>query len=149
MIIKCSLGGCVKEKDICCMSCDEKESCDGFCFDEPSTDKPGCGGAIFESDNLVEVFKTTVAAVIQSIADLCKSKKDLEEKEKSLKSQLKDAMERNSVKSFSNDVLKITYIAATKAVSIDSKVLKEKYPQIAAECSKSSNKSAYVKVELK
>lgn len=147
-MIKCTVGGCTKNKDICCQSCDEKESCNGACVDKPSTDDSGCGSAVFESSNSVELFQNAAATVIKSITDICKAKKDLEEKEKSLKSQLKEAMERNGVKSFSNDVLKITYIAATKAVSVDSKVLKEKYPAIAAECSKTSPKAAYVKVEL-
>ena len=133
-MITCNLGGCIKEKEICCQSCDERAGCSGYCNDT--------------ADNGIEVFKTTAEVVIQSITDICKAKKDLEEQEKDLKYQLKDAMERHDIKSFNNDVLKITYIAATKAVTVDSKKLKAQYPQIAAECSKISPKAAYVKVEL-
>ena len=60
-----------------------------------------------------------------------------------------DAMEEYGVKMFDNDLLKVTYIAATTATSIDSAKLKKKYPAIAEECSKTSAKSAYVKVEIK
>lgn len=147
-MIKCELDGCIREKDICCQSCDETLTCNGSCSETPSNDNTGCGSAIFESDNRLEVFQITAATVIQNIVNVCKEKKDLEEREKSIKIQLKDAMERHSVKSFSNDILKITYIAETTAVTIDSKKLKEKHPQIAVECSKPSFKSAHVKVEL-
>ncbi|SDF77712.1 hypothetical protein [Sporomusa acidovorans] len=142
-MIKCQ-NECPKEKGkVCCSQCEFNTDCDDLCELEPND----CGCAVLESTP--DVFQTAEAAVIQSIADLCKFKKDLEEKEKDLKSQLKDAMERHSIKSFNNDVLKITYVAGTSAVSIDSKALKAKYPQIAAECSKTSTKAAYVKVELK
>lgn len=148
-MIKCNNGGCVKDKDICCQSCDETSYCKGVCIDQPSNDDSGCGEAVFEDNNPVEVFQNAAATVIKSIANICKAKKKLEEQEKNFKSQLLDAMERHNIKSFNNDVLKITYVAGTTAISIDSKKLKEKYPQIVAECSKTSNKSAYVKVELK
>jgi hypothetical protein len=147
-MIKCNNGGCVKDKDICCQSCDEIKICKGACIDKPSTDDSGCGEAVFESNDPVAVFQSSAATVINDIAEIFKAKADLDEKEKSLKAQLKEAMERNGVKSFSNDVLKITYVAATIAASLDSKALKSKYPAIAAECTKTSPKSSYVKVEL-
>lgn len=147
-MIKCNNGGCVKDKDICCQSCDEIKICNGACIDTPSTDDSGCGEAIFEPNKTLAVFQTSAAAVIKDITDICKAKKDLDEKEKSLKTQLLTAMEKHGVKSFNNNVLKITYMAATSAITVNSKLLKEKYPAIAAECSKPSPRAAHVKVEL-
>jgi hypothetical protein len=58
-------------------------------------------------------------------------------------------MEAYGIKKFTSDILNITYVAATKAESVDSTKLKAKYPAIAAECVKVSNRKAYIKVELK
>lgn len=58
-------------------------------------------------------------------------------------------MENCNIKKFESDILNLTYVAETTATSIDSAKLKKKYPDIAAECSKTSKKSAYVKVVVK
>jgi predicted phage-related endonuclease len=58
-------------------------------------------------------------------------------------------MELHGVKKFESDVLNLTYIAATTATSVDSKKLKADHPEIYDECSKVSNKKAYVKVVVK
>jgi hypothetical protein len=94
-------------------------------------------------------FQEQQVAVLQQIADLVTAKKKIEAQEKELKDKLKEAMEKYSVKKFDSDILKITYVAATTATSIDSAKLKKKYPVIAKECSKTSKKSAYIKVEVK
>jgi predicted phage-related endonuclease len=94
-------------------------------------------------------FKEQSASIFKAIAQIVSSKKDLEEQEKKLKEQIKSAMEIHNVKSFNNDVLKLTYIAATTATTVDSKKLKDKHPAIYLECSKNSPKAAYVKIEVK
>ena len=58
-------------------------------------------------------------------------------------------MEKCNIKKFESDILNITYVAESTKTSIDSAKLKKKYPAIADECSKTSNKSAYIKVEVK
>ena len=145
-MIKCS-GECPFDKgNICCFYCDGKFECNEACATNPEC----CPDAVVVDDlTPVAMFELVQAAAIKTIAEICTAKKKLEEQEKQLKEQLLNAMEANNVKSFSNDVLKITYVAATTANSVDSKKLKEKYPNIAAECSKTSNKSAYVKVKVK
>ncbi len=77
------------------------------------------------------------------------SKAKIEAQEKALKEQLKSAMEEFGIKKFEKENLVLTYIAATTATSVDSKKLKENHPDIFVECSKKSNKSAYVKVTVK
>jgi len=97
----------------------------------------------------LQVFQQGQLAVLQKIVDIVTAKKKLEEQEKELKEKLKEAMEKCNVKKFESDILNITYVAETTSTSIDSTKLKKKYPDIAAECSKTSKKSAYVKVTVK
>lgn len=144
-MIKCK-NSCPLEKfEGCCHSCPYIEGCTDACENDPAT----CGEAIFDEESGLAVIEQQQMAVIQKIADICTAKKQLEAQEKDLKDKLKEAMEQYGVKSLDNDILKITYIAATTATSIDSPKLKKKYPDIASECSKTSAKSSYIKVELK
>lgn len=131
----------------CCFECELKETCEEACELNPSE----CGDSIMDDagEAGLQLFQQGQMAVIQKIADIVTAKKKLEEQEKDLKVKLKDAMERCNIKKFSSDILNITYVAATTATSVDSKKLKEKHPKIYKECSKTSNKSAYVKVEVK
>lgn len=121
---------------------------------QPEKDKENyCGDSIQvegDADQAAVVeFQNSTALMLQSIAQIVTAKKLLEEQEKSMKEKLQAAMEANGIKSFNNDVIKLTYVSATTTSSIDSAKLKKKYPQIAEECSKTSNKSAYVKIEVK
>ena len=141
-MIKCKDGECANGKDMCCFSCDE--ACEDRCNMHNNT----CGKVINE-ETAVAQFEQGQVAVLQSIASIVVQKKQLEEQEKQLKEKLQKAMEDYGVKKFESDVLNITYVAATTSTSIDSTKLKKKYPDIAEECSKVSNKSAYVKVVIK
>lgn len=132
----------------CCMVCPDRDSCEDSCETDPSA----CGNSIPDADNeetALAVFQTQQVAVLNSIAGLIQQKKDLEAKEADLKVQLQNAMEAYGIKKFTSDILNITYVGATKAESIDSTKLKAKYPAIAAECVKVSNRKPYIKVSLK
>ena len=146
-MIKCKNSCPLDKFDGCCFECDLKETCDEACELIPSE----CGDSTIEEseETALEVFQQSQMAVIQKIADIVTAKKKLEEQEKDLKEKLKEAMEKCNIKKFESDVLNITYVAATTQTSVDSKKLKKNYPEIAAECSKTSNKSAYVKVSVK
>ena len=145
-MIKCKNGGCPKNKDICCKECDELTTCETPCGEE---DPAKCEDAEFEGSNELEVFQSKAAATIQAIANIVTAKKDLEDQEKVMKEQLQKAMEEHGVKAFDNDVIKVTYMAASVRNSVDSAKLKKKYPEIAAECNKPSNVKAFVKIEVK
>ena len=97
----------------------------------------------------MEVFRTSQLDTLNAIAALTIQKKTLEDREKALKSALYEAMDKFGVKKFESDVLNITFVAPTTATTIDGAKLKKKYPEIAAECSKTSSKSGYVKITLK
>lgn len=149
-MIKCKLagvdGGCPKNKECCCFECAEQETCSSACGE---TDPAKCDDAVFEGSTELEVFQSKAAAVIKSISDIVTAKKALEDQEKEMKEQLQTAMEQYGVKSFDAGVVKMTYIEASVRNSVDSAKLKKKYPDIAAECAKSSPVKAYVKVEVK
>lgn len=131
----------------CCFECELKAACEEACELIPSE----CGDSIMEEvgEAGLEVFQQGQVAVIQKIADIVTAKKALEEQEADLKAKLKEAMEKCNIKKFESDILNITYVAETTSTSVDSKKLKEKHPAIYEECSKTSKKSAYVKVTVK
>ena len=133
-----------KKHDGCCCECPHAADCESKCSSTPDM----CEDAVFEGTDL-EVFNNKAAAVIKRISNITSQKKQLEEAEKEMKEQLQKAMEQYGIKSFDNDVIKVTYVDASTRNSVDSAKLKKNYPDIAAECSKTSNVKAYVKVEVK
>ncbi len=144
-MIKCNNECPLKKFDGCCHSCPHIEGCKDACESNPNT----CGEATFDEETGLVAFKEQQLSVLQQIADLITAKKKLEEQEKELKDKLKEAMEKYGIKKFDSDILTITHIAETTATNIDSAKLKKKHPAIAEECSKTSKKSAYIKVEIK
>jgi DNA repair exonuclease SbcCD ATPase subunit len=132
----------------CCVICPDRASCEDACGKDPVN----CGDSIPDADNeetALAAFQEQQITLLDSIAALVQKKKDLDEQEAELKVQLQTAMEAYGIKKFTSDILNITYVAATNAESVDSKKLKAKYPDVAAECVKISNRKAYIKVELK
>ena len=147
-MIKCKNSCPLDKFEGCCFECDLKETCEEACQLNPSE----CGDSIMqdaEEETGLQVFKQGQMAVLKQIADIITTKKKLEEQEKELKEKLKEAMEKCNIKKFESDILNITYVAESTKTSIDSAKLKKKYPEIAAECSKTSKTSAYVKVTVK
>lgn len=147
MKIKCKAGGgqCPKGLDICCAVCDSKDACDGICGD---WDLPECPDAEVINDELVQ-FQSAVPAAIQLITMVTQQKKELEDREKKLKAELVKAMEAHNIKSFENDLIKLTYVAPTTRSSIDSTKLKKDHPDIAEQYTKVSDVSASVRIALK
>lgn len=84
-----------------------------------------------------------------AIKDLQEKQKSLIEKNEEIKEKLKLAMEENEIKSYENAYLKITYVAPTTRVTVDSKKLKEKYADIYKECSKISNVKSSIRIKTK
>lgn len=145
-MIKCMDVECPRGKfGGCCAECLDVDSCADVC---EMAHNDECG-ARYEEENSLATFETQQVEVLQKIAEVVNIKKHCEEQEKELKEQLKSAMEKYNVKKFESDVLNITYVDETTATSIDSTKLKKLHPDIAAECSKTSKKSAYVKIVLK
>lgn len=141
----CKKDNCpVTGANMCCFYCPEKETCDMPCSNRPDT----CGSSETVETDLA-AFETRYMVVFEEIKRVVESKKAMEAREKELKDKLREAMEAHGIKSVDNELVKITYIAPTTAVSIDSAKLKKRYPAIAEECSKSSPKAGYIKIEVK
>lgn len=151
-MIKCKNECPVGKFDGCCFFCEIK-GCKDKCTENPSD----CGEAIKVDDvvqeqdekKALEAFQGGQVEVLQGIASIIKQKKALDAQEADLKAKLQEAMELYGIKKFESDILNITYVAETTSTSIDSTKLKKKYPDIAAECSKTSNKKAYIRVSVK
>ena len=135
----------IHKEQICCFLCGERETCPEACYVEKPTECPDRverGGELTPAEE-------KVLPIMQTIRNLALQKKAIEAREKDMREKLKAAMEQFGVKSFDNDLVKVTYIAATTSRTVDTAALKKKYPAIAEECSKVSNKSAYIKIEVK
>ena len=94
-------------------------------------------------------FEEKAITIMQSIANIASQKKALEEQDKSMREQLEAAMEQHGVKSFENDIIKITYVEPTTRTSVDSAKLKKKYPSVFEECSKTSEVKGSVRITVK
>ena len=139
-------------KDICCYVCGEIATCGDACGQLDVVNVPplgNCEAAVDAEGAGIQVFESNAAAVIKGIADTVKQKRALEEQETALREQLEKAMNECGVKKFENELLSITYVAATTRTSIDSKALKKDLPEIAEKYSKVSNVKASIKITIK
>lgn len=144
-MIKCENKCPLDKFEGCCGVCPDRENCPEKCEEHPGY----CGESVFDEESALAAFKNTQLSTLNAIASLTAHKKAIEEQEKTMKATLYEAMVKYGVKKFESDVLNITLVEPTTAISIDSAKLKKKYPDIAAECSKSSAKAGYVKIALK
>lgn len=131
-------------KVCCCLECGERESCEDVCTEL----SPNCEDA-FTEETALATMQTEAAAIIKGIAALTLQKKQLEEQEKEMRVQLMAAMEKYGVKSFENEDVKFTYVAATTRTTIDSAKLKKDLPEVAERYSKISKVSDSVKITVK
>ena len=145
MGIKCKQAGCPFEYEHCCVECDELEHCESSCNLKPDS----CKNSEMNGETSLQVFKNANVEVINAIAQISITKKQIEEQEKTMKEILLAAMEAYGVTKFENDAIKITYYAPSTTTSIDSTKLKKEQPDIAKEYSKTSSKKSYIKIEVK
>ena len=151
-MIKCKLASdAVCNETCCCLECDAKETCENICTfakDKAVTDPKTCENAVLEGGEMV-AFEEKTLTVIQAIADIASKKKELEDQDKKMREQLEAAMEQYNIKSFENDLVKITYTEPTTRTSVDSAKLKKNYPDIYTECSKVTDVKGSVKITVK
>lgn len=83
-----------------------------------------------------------------ALENLNAKKKEIEEQKALLEIAVIEYMEKNGIKSYKNDKLSITYVVPTTRTTIDSKALKEKYPEIVEECSKETTTKASLRIKL-
>ena len=126
----------------CCVKCDEP--CENKCIDTP--DK--CERSSYDNEGL-EVFQNESQIILRELTKLFSIKSELEAKEKKMRAQLQEAMEKYNIKSFESDQMKLTYIEKSTRASIDSALLKKLYPTIADECTKTSETKASIRITLR
>ena len=137
-------------KSCCCWSCEERESCDYACTSYTSDSEAieKCS-YIVKEENALAVFQTKAVNVIQNMVQLLQQKKALEEKEKTVREELSAAMDAFGIKSFENDVLKVTFKAASVRSGVDTKALKAKFPEVYKEVQTETPVKASVAISLK
>ena len=138
-------------KTCCCLECEEKGTCQDVCTfisSETITISQDCENAVVEGGEMV-AFKEKTLSIIQTIADIASKKKELEDQDKKMREQLEAAMEQFDIKSFENDLVKITYTEPTTRISVDSAKLKKNYPDIYTECCKTSDVKGSVRITVK
>ena len=143
-MIKCKNDCPQKKYQGCCSECHYISNCLEPCEKDPQS----CTDAVFEGTDL-EVFQDKAAAVIQKITLLLMEKAKIDKAEKEMREQLQAAMDAYDIKSFENEVIKITYIEESTRNTVDSKKLKDQMPEIYEKFTKSSAVKAFVKIELK
>lgn len=137
-------------KDCCCYDCADAKKCDTKCptFEELGKEVV----AKCEESELIDEVVTLdqkVPQAIKTMTYLLTQQKELEKQVDDMRQVLKVAMEQYGVKSFENENIKMTYIAATERKSIDSTKLKKEHPEIAEAYQKISQVKATVKIEIK
>lgn len=100
-------------------------------------------------NEIILVGNALSAELSNDIAELERLAKDYEEKKKSVREQLKKAMEKSGVVKIDDTNLTITYIGETTQEKLDTKSLKNDLPDIYDSYCKITPKSAYIKVEVK
>lgn len=70
-------------------------------------------------------------------------------RQETLKNAIMQAMEQNGVKTFENDNLKITYVAPTTRVSIDTKKLKEDNPDLVKKYERFTRTKSSLRITMK
>lgn len=98
-------------------------------------------GEIICSEEMINITKQA-----RSLA-LKQKKLDIEMER--FKEAMKNAMGENGIKKFENEFISVTYTPEHTAERLDSKLLKEKHPKIAKECTKESTVKASVRVTFR
>lgn len=95
-------------------------------------------------------FGTEYMEVFKELALLEDEAKEIKKRQDEVKADILEAMEKNNIKSFENDFVKITYVAATESWIVDWKAFEfeepEMYEEIAKKYNKRRTRKAYVKV---
>lgn len=111
-----------------------------------SEDTPYSANALVAIDqHLIEEARELEAA----ITALETHKKSLDEQYKVIKQQLQEAMHNSGVKNFTTDKISITLKDSYSRESVDSKRLKEKFPEVYEACCKKSTVAESILIKLK
>lgn len=96
----------------------------------------------------LQVFENKALSTLQAIADLEKTKKELEVQEKTLRQKLEEVMEENGVKGFENNFISLQYIEPTTSIALDTKALKQDKGLWDMLPKKTTERKGYVKIKV-
>lgn len=144
-MVRCKDGNCKDYGDICCFNCIERTDCQCSCSEDPNK----CGNSVTENPQELTLFQSKAIAIMHEIAELDRMKKQLEAKDKVVRQELQEAMDKYGVKKFENDILKVTYVEPTTRTTIDSARLKKELPAVAEKYTKTSQVKGSVRIEVK
>lgn len=82
------------------------------------------------------------------IAEIEKAVKDMQAKEKELRDGLLSLMEAHGVKSWKGEQIEFTYVAASTRNTVDSGKLKKQYPDVYADCIKTSETKSSIRIKV-
>lgn len=89
------------------------------------------------------------AEIMKKTAALQKTLVSLKEKDTQVRSAIKEAMIKNNVKKFENDLMTITLVEESTRKTLDSKLLKEEAPGIYDKYVKETKVAASVRIKIK
>lgn len=155
-MIKCkeAIDEC-RNTGMCCVFCEFNKTCEDACehidkLDQKMEIGKDCVSSFEDTEeNNLSIFQTQALEIMQGIVQHKKDLDRLKEEDEDLRTKLTEVMQKYGIKSFDNDLLKITSIAEGTKTTVDSKKLKEEAPDIFKKYSKTSTVKAYVKIEVK
>lgn len=106
-------------------------------------------------DRTLESFKQAVVLppeydkALATIAQLERQAQAIKAEQEKMKQSLLVAFRENGYKKFENDDMTITYVPASKRVSVDNRLLKEGYPEVWAACKKESEVKDSIRIKIK
>lgn len=101
-----------------------------------------------EQLSLTQIDKQDLA-IIEEFYNLEKQAKEIKARQADLRADLVEIMEDYAVKSWENNLFKVTYVGTTSRQSLDSKALKTKYPDVYEEFTKESTVKPSVRITVK
>lgn len=107
-------------------------------------------GELYKQELTVSKFVLTELAQVEAlIKSIEERKKEAEARAVELRTEIMKAMEENGVTSFENDKIKLTYVAPTTRVGINTVKLKKDLPSIYEQYTKTSEVKASLRITLK
>lgn len=94
-------------------------------------------------------FSDKYIATMQRYADLENTIKELEDTKKKVRSEIQEAMEFYGIRSFENDILKLTLVAPSVSKTIDTSALRISEPDIYDELIEKYPKETHRKQSLR
>jgi len=146
-MFKCLEGTCHRGNgNMCCCHCSDMDNCPDSCGQNPKV----CGCSMSdEPSQALTLFQSNAMLAMQTIADIDRQRKELDVRDKVLRQELQEAMDKYGIKKFENDILKVTYVEPTTRTTIDSARLKKELPAIAEKYTKTTVVKGSVRIEVK